>query len=532
MVIKVFGRSRRSSVSVMFAAAAIPFIGLIGLAVDFGIWNQTNAQLSVAANVAAMTAVKIAANAQLAGDPNATAEGQTAGASWFQAEVGNAVTGDRIGTKGVTGLQTLVTVTPGATVTALVNYSGNVPSVFGAIFGRAQYGISGEAAAAVTSAPYLNVEMLIDISSSMDIGATVHDMQLLNNISACDPSNAVYATGQQSYDAYNSYAYSAGSQVYDGTLTTPAVATNGTTTITLNQASGTVQVGPPCTGILAPVNNVEPTAGPPCAFACHWDSSHNNGLANDLYGMARRTLATANPIQLRMDIVKNATNQVLQAMQTDDLSINNLNVGIFTFATNVTRVYPASGEAGDNWATAMADVGTPPTTPLQSETGILPTIGVRQGFYSNNNNDTDFPEAMATLTSTYLTTSSGDGTTALKPRKVLFIITDGFLDDHVTGARSAINPANCNTFKNMGYTIYVIYTPYYPVQHISYLTENWKELVETNNSDSITYNLNACSSSPNGTTSDFIAATDGPSLAAALQSFLKAALNQPARFTM
>jgi Flp pilus assembly protein TadG len=50
MVIKVFGRSRRSSVSVMFAAAAIPFIGLIGLAVDFCIWNQTNAQLSVAAN--------------------------------------------------------------------------------------------------------------------------------------------------------------------------------------------------------------------------------------------------------------------------------------------------------------------------------------------------------------------------------------------------------------------------------------------------------------------------------------------------
>ena len=204
-----FRQSRKAGVSVLFAAAAIPMIGLVGLAIDFGVWNQSNAMLSVAANVAAMTAVKVTANAQLAGDGNAVNEGIVAGQQWFQAEVG--VT-RKIGTDGVTLVGTnnspvIVAVTGDATVTATVQYVGTMPSIFGGIlFGIATYPISGQAAAQVTSAPYLDVEMLLDNSSSMDIGATPADMIHLQQISACDTSNAVYSgsTGD-SADPYSSY---------------------------------------------------------------------------------------------------------------------------------------------------------------------------------------------------------------------------------------------------------------------------------------------------------------------------------------
>ncbi len=439
MPIRRFRADRRCAVALMFALGAVPIIGLAGAAVDFGIWNQTNATMAVAANVAAMTAVKIAANAQLAGDPNAKTEGQQAAAQWFAAEVQS---GGRVGTNGVNLQLVNVNMTMGVTVSAQVSYTGQVPSIFGGLFRVLHYPIGGQAIAAVTSAPYLNVEILIDNSSSMDIGATMGDMQLLNNMSACDVSNAFYddsngnPTVQQSLDPYNSYQYTGYGRTYDGTLTTPAIQTGLQPPPGKLVEQADTGIDPPCQGVLPKQSDGHiPLAGPPCAFACHWDKTYNNSLANDLYGMARKTLGTAHPITLRLDIVKNATNQVITTMQQDNLQINNLNVGLFTFNTALNQIYPSSGEAAGNWSAAQAAVGTPPTQPTMSENGILPVIAARTG----NNKDTNFPEAMAALTSTYLTTPSGDGTDANHPRKVLFIITDGFLDDSISNARTAFD---------------------------------------------------------------------------------------------
>ncbi len=533
-----FCSDRRGAVSVMFAAATVPMIGLVGLAVDFGIWNQTNSTLSVAANVAALSAVKITANAQLAGDANAVTEGQTAGKQWFAVEVGSS---GKIGPEGVNNQATTVKVTGGATVTAQVSYTGTVPSIFGGIlFGIANYPISGSAVAQVTSAPYLNVELLLDNSSSMDIGASVTDMQRLQQISACDASNAVYS-GQSvgnSQDPYSSYEYSSSNNTYaayqdsygtfPGPLAVPVVLTPPSPYPAITLKQGSPQ---PCKGFL-PVqsNGTYPVSGPPCEFACHWDSSANSGAAQDLYGAARRTIGTAAPIQLRFDLVKIATQQILTTMQSDNLSFNNLNVGIFTFNTGVKQIYPASGEAGHDWATAIADVGLPPTSATASETGILPTIALRQNAGTNDN--TDIITSLAQLESSYLTTSSGDGTTAATPRKVLFLITDGFMDSATFG-RSAFPPALCDDFKQLNYTIYVIYTPYYPVMHQAYIDPvgggPFGQFINGTTSDpgTLAYGLQQCASSA----SDYISAQSQSDLNTALQTFLKAALNSPARFT-
>ncbi len=69
------------------------------------------------------------------------------------------------------------------------------------------------------------------------------------------------------------------------------------------------------------------------------------------------------------------------------------------------------------------------------------------------------------------------------------------------------------------------------MQHEEYLKQNWSAIVTGTGPGSITYNLNACSSSPPGKSADFIAANDYATLNAALQTFLKSALNQPAKFT-
>ncbi len=539
-----FARSRRAAVAVMFAAATVPMLGLVGLAVDYAVWNQANSGLQLAANVAALTAVKIAANAQVAAAPAAQAQaaGQNAGAQWFIAQVGSAtqtvvaavpvtLTGGAPYAAGPN-----VQVTMGATVTATVTYNGSVKSIFGgALFGVHSYPISGTAVASVESDPYLNVEMLLDNSSSMDIGATVQDMTTLMALSACDQSNYIPngANHGQSLQPYNVYSYYYAGLYYDGTinthgfsyvdLTSNPATYNPDVHAAQNTANGSV--GPSCDPLLpASKQGQGITAGPPCAFACHWDGSASSGAANDLYGMARRTIGTAYQVTLRFDLVKNATQTVLQAMASDDEAIHNLNVGIFTFNTGVTQIYPSSGEAGDAWTTAESAVGLPPTSPTAQETGIQPVVGLKSG----NNDDTAFPEAMATLQSQYLTTAAGNGTVSTAPRKVLFIITDGFLDDPNGGARSAFPPSACDGFKNLGYTIYVVYTPYYPVMHTAYLQNDWSVIVSGTGPTSISYNLQQCASSG----SDYISASSQSELTDALQLFLRSALNQPARFVL
>src|ERR1700679_2957561 len=81
-----FRRERKSAVAVLFACLALPLVGLLGIAIDFGLWNQTSFSLSLAASGAALTAVKIAATGQLDADPNYLAEGTSAGAQWFEVQ--------------------------------------------------------------------------------------------------------------------------------------------------------------------------------------------------------------------------------------------------------------------------------------------------------------------------------------------------------------------------------------------------------------------------------------------------------------
>ncbi len=524
----------------VFAISAMPVLGLVGLAIDFGIWNQVNAGLSLAANMAALTAVKVAVNAQTAGDPNAVTEGQAAARQWFLAEVGSStqtVVGTTLVTLPSSGLT--IQVNGGTTVTATVAYSATVKSIFGALFGRATYPVSGAAAAQITSSPYVDVEILLDNSGSMEIGATNADIIRLQEISPCNlvrsgeiSPGAVYSgatlyqnAGGQPYNAYQTAGY-------DGSIATPAVAPDPPLSYsTFVPTSAVSQSGPNCKGIL-PVQSdgSYPAAGPPCAFACHFDGTAGPGQGNDLYALARTTIGTSAPITLRYDLVKTATNQVIAAMQADNVAaLNNLQVGIFTFDTALSAIYPAPGctvgtlacAAGDNWTAAENAVGSPPTVANAAETGYKPYLG-------NNGGSTDFHDSMATLL-TYMT-ASGSGVSSTAPRKVLFVVTDGLVDVGADGSSTryygGISPADCNNFKSLGFTIYVLYIPYYPVMSGFYVS-TIKQYAEPTSTSVIAEDLQDCASSP----SDYISASDATGIDAALQAFLKSAVEAPARFT-
>jgi hypothetical protein len=226
-------------------------------------------------------------------------------------------------------------------------------------------------------------------------------------------------------------------------------------------------------------------------------------------------------------------------MQTDDLPIDNLKVGIFSFGQDVTQVYPATGcgapgseacQAGDDWGTASNLVGSYPTKANEPEPGIQPIV-------SYNFGQTDFNTVMTNLANQYLTTPSGSGTQPDSPAKVLFLVTDGMGDVGTGGARAygPLLTSLCDTFKKspqnggLGYTIYVVYTPYYSLMNSFYIT-NIAQYTEPVDTSPVAANLAACSSDP---TNDFVITNpnDPYAITKALQRFLTIALNSAARFT-
>lgn len=536
---------RRSTVAVLFAILIIPILGCIGLAIDYGFWNQAKASIALAASDAALNAVKTAGSADLAQDPKYLTEGQQAGKNWFVANVGV-----------LANAAHLTNVTPTVTmsqvnniVTATVSYTGEVQSIFGHdLFGIGQYPLSVSASASINTAPYSEIQIMLDNSSSMQIAASPMDIADMLVISPCSPEGN-WTDSQYTANKFNYYGFQYSGTGSDGVtyaytlpgypgwppLTLPV--TSGQP-VKLIPSSDGANGGPRCTNVVGAQKESDgtwPQAGAPCAFACHSDGQPA-GTGNDLYALARGTIGLGRApcsqpgavfgncaVQLRFDVVKAAVNTVIQTMDGDNTAGNNLTVGVWDFNSQLTQDYPAGGggEAGNDFAAAEKAVGGPPTYPNGPDSGIKPDSFVGGGTHS----DTDFVDA-ATQLSLKLT-QAGNGNTASSPLKFLFLVTDGVNNWPPNGNVNVapFSTSACDLFKNMGYTIYVVYTPYDAVPHQSYF--QYAAAFVQSDPSPVSTALQACASAP----ADYLVASDLTTLTAALQTFLKAALTSSANFT-
>lgn len=542
MLLARMRRDRRGVTAVIFGVAGIAVTMMVGLVIDFSTFMSLRTQLSLAADAGVLAGVTQAAT-QLGPNPGGYISlGQQAGQTRFIAQSG--LQGGNGAGGQITGATQSLTITRnGALISGTMTWSATYNTYFGKLFGVNTWKMSNVSASTVqVSTPYLNVYVVMDNSPSMEIGAANSDIQTLQQLTACSSSgayypNSYYATisssgywsnplAQQSYSAYSGTVCSK----YTGTLPCPANAPSPPLSYSTFPLTAPYSGrGPSCQGML-PVTNYNglyPEAGAPCAFACHFDTSKASGTGNDYYSVARSTIGASNQVTLRLDVVKQAVNNLLTTMQSQSQVYNNLNVAIYTLDQAITKVYPATGDAGNGWATAIAAVGGPPTMAYGQDTGIQPYAG-------GDVADTDFPDALTALSQQL--TPAGGGTAANDPQKVLVIITDG-AEDYCTGGNTggtcagtrvlqALEPKYCQLFKDMNYTVFVLYTPYYPLLNNFYQSKmtSW---AEGTGSTSITYNLQQCASGA----SDYLAATDNAGMTSALQSFLNIALNTPARLT-
>ena len=205
-----------------------------------------------------------------------------------------------------------------------------------------------------------------------------------------------------------------------------------------------------------------------CEFACHtinWDGSSD---PNDNLAIARR-----NNVTLRIDLLRQATQALTQtALQTEQRSglPNQFRMGVYGFNSGITVFSSGTpnGYTPDNGITA--DLTAAGNAALNMD--LTP--------YRSDNNYflTNFPNTFRNINQ--IVTNPGDGSTAARPRKFVFFVTDGVQDltlNHPDGSHdfaytqydntwgwghaiAPIDPSVCTALKNRGVTIAVLYTPF------------------------------------------------------------------------
>ncbi len=193
-----------------------------------------------------------------------------------------------------------------------------------------------------------------------------------------------------------------------------------------------------------------------CAFACH----QLDVAPNDYYGLAKSLGVTT-----RIDVVRSATQQLMDTATVTQTATGQFRTAIYTFGSsatnaNLTKIFSLSSSlSAAKTAAANIDLMTVPYQNYASDT------------------DTNFDKIFPAMNNEIAT--PGDGTTSSTPQKVLFFVSDGVADaanisctktttagqDPQTGTnytrcQEPLTVSLCTALKNRGITIAVLYTTY------------------------------------------------------------------------
>lgn len=192
-----------------------------------------------------------------------------------------------------------------------------------------------------------------------------------------------------------------------------------------------------------------------CAFACHEYNPSTDNLGNpggpsqDNYALARSLGVT-----LRIDLVQQAVKNLMQTAQdTENNNGATYRMAGYTYDATVKNPIPLTA----NLTTAQNESSNISMLEVWSNNYLTKTL-------NNNDEDTNFDLAFSTLNSDMPT--PGSGTKGDSPQEVLFIVTDGVSDEALNGGRTYMpfgSSSWCQSIKNRGIRIAVLYTTYNPL---------------------------------------------------------------------
>lgn len=251
---------------------------------------------------------------------------------------------------------------------------------------------------------------------------------------------------------------------------------------------------------LADINNLITATAPSkqaasssqnCGFACHETNiSHDGGTKDNL------TIARNNSITLRIDLVTNAVNQLLNTWSNCPQSGITGGVMQCMSALNNTT-YKAALYTFDVGLNTLATLTTPTTAGTKvNNISLMPVYyqncifsGCSSSSTTNPTTDygTDIAGALTSLNGIMPAPGLGSNVVGDTPQEVVFLVTDGVEDKIATTCPNATFASNhrcqqpldttmCTTIKNRGIKIAILYTEYLQLINLGAsqnITDSW-----------------------------------------------------------
>ena len=246
--------------------------------------------------------------------------------------------------------------------------------------------------------------------------------------------------------------------VFENTIPVSVSATaNGPTNPNINfymmlDDSPSMAIAATQTGINTMVSNTSSQGG--CAFGCHESHPSADNLGNpggeDNYALAQNLGVT-----LRMDNLRTATTSLMSTAQsTASGNSATYGVAIYTFDYGFNTIQTLT--------TSMTTAGTSSSNITLLE--VYDNNCLTQACTSGDT-DTNYDNAFSSINTIMPTPGNGTNASGDTPQEVLFLVTDGVEDELSNGSRvqSLMSTTMCNTIKNRGIRIAVLYTTYYPL---------------------------------------------------------------------
>ncbi|MGH6715391.1 MAG: TadE/TadG family type IV pilus assembly protein [Bradyrhizobium sp.] len=507
-----FGRDQRGNVAVIFAITAIPLLAAVGCAVDYSTATRIKAQLQSAADAASVGSLAVGSPAYVAagamGSAGPVPEGVTDATNIFDANIN--------GLTGFTDLQVSPTVTKTNTnLTSKVTFSAQVPTVFVKLIGYPTLTVSGSSQSSGSLPMYLDFYLALDVSGSMGLPSTPSEAQRMQ---AINPDNWVqYRTGCTlacHFAAQNSACVDP--PVTPPTNPDPNPPSN-TWSYTQEYATNSYCMGYIYSRLsqsalsnlikMASTRSVrKQVPGLPDAMLPNLNNSLSgpNSLitgnsASTTWSLPAvsncPTPGTDSCIQLRLDAVGYAVNQLFQTANQDEKLPDQFRIGLYPFIR-----YLDSG-----YSPLTSSINGDPSTPgtINYDAANLATLLDTNANSNLGSGGTHIDNALSSLNT--VVASVGNGSASNDTLPYIFLVTDGAEDPQVKGVpnggwsgsnhATVIDPTtDCTPIKNRGIIISVLYIPYQQISPVNASFANDEDDYANANIPNIPASLQACAS--------------------------------------
>ncbi len=228
----------------------------------------------------------------------------------------------------------------------------------------------------------------------------------------------------------------------------------------------------------AGISTMVANTGDQCAFACHDMST----TPNDYYGLAKKL-----GVAMRIDVVRTATQQLMDTAKSTQAVAKQFRMAIYTFGASATaRKLTTISSLTNNLSAA------------KTAANAVDLMTVPYHNY-NQDRDTDFDGILKSINKVIPNPGPGNSASAV-PQKFLFFVSDGVADaDYSSTCTEAdlggprcqepLTVAQCTAIKKRGIKIAVLYTTYLPLP-----TNWWYQTTIAPWSSKIATNMEACAS--------------------------------------